>query len=993
MSTTSRTETPNSIRANLRQGTSLCSMILALAAATAAQSAQAQAVASVPGNAANTSADAAAATKVEAAAAAPDANTGEILVTGSRISQRGYTAPTPVTVVDAVTLAKSAPTNIPDALNKLPQLANSRSNNQSPVLVANQPQGGNYLNLRGIGINRVLVLLDGQRLAPTTFEGAVDTNILPQLLVKQVDIVTAGASASYGSDAVTGVVNFILDKKFTGLKAVANAGISGRGDDAFQRFSLAAGTSLLDDKLHLEGSVEYYRSAGIDASGKLERGVDRAPMAVGTVGLPGAAGSATNPYTTIFNARFAAQSFGSVINTGPLAGNQFLPGGALAPFNAGTKTGTSGINVSGDGAYHDQMWLTPRVTNRQAFGRIGYDFSPSVSGYVQANYANSNFSQVNPTQSVNAITIYSDNAFLQQSLTAAQRAQLGATPSFSIGRRLDEDGGLKVHGRTTNFTTGAGLEGKFGGDWKWNVNYTHSYSRLTIQQDNQIQVPRFAAAVDAVRDSAGNIVCRVTSTNPGLYPGCVPINLFGVGSPSAAALRYVLQPSSFTVKNTLDDVNGSIAGSPFSTWAGPVSVVVGGEYRKATLKQTSTADPALPVDFTGLRSPIANRLFNSQQVGVGAGSNNVKEAFGEVAIPLLKNLPFAEKFDLNGAVRYTDYSTSGGVTTWKGGFNYVPTKGIRFRGTISRDIRAPTLYELFAGTQIARQTFTDRQTNSTNELIVISGGNSKLKPEIAKTKTVGIVLQPSFLPGFSASVDAWEIKIKGGVGAVDATTVLNQCFANAASPFCSQIVRPISATDTSAANFPSQINAFNINLANELYRGIDVDVSQRLNIAADTRLDLRLLASYVPKRDISTLPTVPTQHQAGGISVNGPYGYPKLSGTVQADLSHGPFNLFVAERLVGAMDRNWNPLQVFVQYHYGPVYYTDLTVSVDLGALGGRDTDGKSNATLFFNVNNLFNRKPPLVADTSSPGLNFPSAMAAYDVVGRFMSAGVRLRF
>lgn len=917
----------------------------------------------------------------------------EIVVTGSRIAQRGYTAPTPVTVVESGTLAKASPTNIPDALNKLPQLANSRSNNQSPVLVANQPQGGNYLNLRGIGINRVLVLLDGQRLAPTTFEGAVDTNILPQLLVKQVDIVTAGASASYGSDAVTGVVNFILDKKFTGIKAMATAGITGRGDDAFQRVGLAAGTSLLDDKLHLEGSVEYYRSAGIDAAGKLERGADRTPLAVGTVGLPGAAGSATNPYTTVYNTRFPAQTFGSVINTGPLAGNQFLPGGALAPLNAGTKTGTSGINIGGDGAYHDQMWLTPRVTNRQAFGRAGYDFSPSVSGYVQANYAYSDFNQVNPTQSVNAITIYSDNAFLQQSLTAAQRAQLGATPSFSIGRRLDEDGGLKVHGGTKNFTTGAGLEGKFGGDWKWNVNYTHSYSRLTIQQDNQIQVPRFAAAVDAVRDGSGNIVCRVTLTNPGLYPGCVPINLFGVGSPSAAALRYVLQPSSFTVKNTLDDVNGSIAGSPFSTWAGPVSVVIGGEYRKATLNQTSTADPALPVDFTGVRSPIANRLFNSQQVGVGAGSNNVKEAFGEVAIPLLKDLPFAEKFDLNGAVRYTDYSTSGGVTTWKGGFNYVPIKGIRFRGTISRDIRAPTLYELFAGTQIARQTFTDRQTNTTNELIVVSGGNSNLKPEIAKTKTIGIILTPSFLPGFSASIDAWEIKIKGGVGAVDATTVLNQCFANAASPFCSQIVRPISATDTSAANFPSQVNAFNINLANELYRGIDIDVSQRIKIGADTRLDLRLLASYVPKRNISTLPTVPTQQQAGGISVNGPYGYPKLSGTLQADLSHGPFNLFVAERLVGAMDRNWNPLQVFVQHHYGPVYYTDLTASVDLGALGGRNTDGKSNATLFFNVNNLFDRKPPLVADTSSPGLNFPTANAVYDVVGRFMSAGVRMRF
>ncbi|KTT70430.1 hypothetical protein NS334_12495 [Sphingomonas endophytica] len=923
---------------------------------------------------------------------AGDAQGRDIVVTGSRISQRGYTAPTPVTVVDAVALSNSAPTNIPDALNKLPQLANSRSNNQSPVLVANAPQGGNYLNLRGIGINRSLVLLDGQRLAPTTFEGAVDTNILPQLLVRQVDIVTAGASASYGSDAVTGVVNFILDKKFTGLKANATAGISDRGDGAFQRLGLAAGTSLLDDRLHLEGSVEYYRSAGIDAHGKNER-AGNTPLAVGTLGLSGAAGSATNPYVTVFNARFPAQTFGSVINTGPLAGNQFLPGGTLAPLNAGTRTGTGGINVGGDGAYHNQMWLTPRVTNRQAFGRVGYDFSDSVSGYVLANYAYSDFNQINPTQSVNAITIYSDNAFLQQSLTAAQRAQLGTTQSFSIGRRLNEDGGLKVHGATKNFTTGAGLEGRFGGDWTWNLNYVHSYSRLTIQQDNQIQVPRFAAAVDAVRDNSGNIVCRVTITNPGLYPGCVPINLFGAGSPSEAALRYVLQPSSFTVENTLDDVNGAISGSPFSTWAGPVNVVVGGEYRKATLKQTSTANPAIPVDFTGLRSPIANRLFNSQQVGVGAGSNTVKEAFGEIAVPLLKDLSFAQKFDLNGAVRYTDYSTSGGVTTWKGGFNYIPTQGIRFRGTISRDIRAPTLYELFAGTQISRQTFTDRQTNTTNELITISGGNPNLKPEIGITKTVGIVLTPSFLPGFSASIDAWEIKIKGGVGQVDAGTVLNQCFANAASPFCSQIIRPISATDTSAANFPSQINAFNINLANERYRGIDLDVSQRLTIASDTRLDLRLLASYVPTRDISTLPTVPTQHQAGGISVNGPYGYPKLSGTFQVNVNNGPFNLFVAERLVGAMDRNWNPLQVFTQHRYGPVYYTDLTASVDLGAFAGRDADGKSNATLFFNVNNLFDRKPPLVADTSSPGLNFPSAQAVYDVVGRFMSAGVRLNF
>jgi outer membrane receptor protein involved in Fe transport len=945
-----------------------------------------------PSSADNGEADAAAAASTDGPSESTDQPGGEILVTGSRINQRGYTAPTPVTVLDADSLAKSVSTNIPDALNKLPQLANSRSNNQSPVLVANSPQGGNYLNLRGIGLNRVLVLLDGQRLAPTTFEGAVDTNILPQLLVRQVDVVTAGASASYGSDAVSGVVNFVLDKNFTGIKGVANAGISSRGDNGLQRIGVAAGTALLDDRLHLEGSVEYYRSAGIDASGKLERGTNRAPMAVGTLGL-GQAGTAANPYVTVFDARFATQSFGSVINSGPLAGNHFLPGGALVPYNAGTRTGTSGINVGGDGAYHNQMWLTPRLTNRQAFGRIGYEFSPSVSGYVYGNYAYSDFDQINPTQSVNAITIYSDNAFLQQSLTAAQRAQLGSTPSFSIGRRLNEDGGLKVNGELKSFTTGAGFEGNLGGDWEWDVNYTHSHSRLTIQQDNQIQVPRFAAAVDAVRDGSGNIVCRVNLTNPGLYPGCVPINLFGAGSPSAAALRYVLQASSFTVKNTLDDVNASISGSPFSLWAGPVNVVVGAEYREATFNQTSTADPALPVDFTGLRSPIANRLFNSQQVGVGSGSNNVKEAFGEIAVPLLKDLPFAEKFDVNGAIRYTDYSTSGGVTTWKAGFNYVPVQGIRFRGTISRDIRAPTLYELFAGTQITRQTFTDRQTNTTNELIVVSGGNRNLRPEIGRTKTIGVVLQPSFLPGFNASIDAFELKIEGGVSAVDATTVLNQCFADASSQFCSQIVRPISPTDTSPANFPTQVNQLSINLASELVRGIDFEVSQRFNVAADTRLDLRLLASYVPKRSYQTLQSVAPLQTAGAIWVNGPNGYPKLAGSVQVDLTSGPFNLFVQERLVGAMDRNWNPLQVFTQHRYGPVFYTDLTASVDLGALGGREANGESNATLFVNVNNLFDRKPPLVADTSSPGLYFPTASAVYDVVGRFMSAGVRFRF
>jgi len=916
----------------------------------------------------------------------------EITVTGTHITQKGYTAPTPVTVLDVADMEKSAVTNIPDALNKLPQLTNSRSNTQSIVITPQAPLGGNYLNLRGVGINRVLVLFDGQRLAPTTFEGAVDTNILPQLLMQRVDVVTAGASAGYGSDAVSGVINFILDKKFTGIKGVVEDGLSRMHDDGLLRYGLAAGQSFLDDKLHLEGSFEAFRSDGIDARGKLDRGAASMPLAVG-------GGTPSTVYHTIYNSRFTTQSFGGVIQSGPLKGMQFLPGGVLAPFNFGTPTGTAGISSGGDGAFHDQMWLTPRIDNKQAFGRVSFDFSPAVSAFAYVNYGESETYDVGATQSVNSTTIYAENAFL----TDAQRAMLGTTPSFTIGRRWDEAGGPRVNGNTKNITASTGLDGKFADSWSWNVRYAHSDSRLTMTQQNQIQLQYYAAAVDAVKDPSGNTVCRVTLTNPGLYPGCVPLDLFGAGSMTPAALNYVLRPSSFETINKIDDASTSLAGSPVSLWAGPVNIATGLEYRKASLVQTSTADPALPVAFTGLRSPVANRLFNTGQNGVAQGSNNVKEAFLEVAIPLLKDLPLANALDANGAVRYTDYSTSGSVTTWKAGLNYVPVSGVRFRGTVSRDIRAPTLYELFAGTQFNRATTTDTHTNTTGELVFLSSGNPNLKPEIGDTRTVGVVLQPDFMNGFSASIDYWQLKITGGIAAVDGATVLNQCnLSGGTSAFCSQVIRPNPYSDTSAANFPSEILVQSINLAKEVTKGVDFELSQRVKLqdlfaSLPGRLDFHLLASYVPTRTTQTLATQAPYNLAGAIQVtlqqNALAAYPKLPITLQVDYNNGPLDIFLQERYVSKMDRNWNPAQVFQDHIYDPVYYTDMTLTYKLAGLGGPLTAFANASELFLNVNNLFDRKPPLVPDISSPGLQFPSNLSAYDVVGRYITAGFRFRF
>lgn len=915
-----------------------------------------------------------------------------VTVTGTHITQKGYTAPTPVTVLSAADIERSAVSDIPDAINKLPQLANSRSNTQSIVITPQQPMGGNYLNLRGTGINRVLVLLDGQRFAPTTFENAVDTNMFPQLLMQRVDIVTAGASAGYGSDAVSGVVNFVLDKSFIGLKGIIEGGLSQRSDDAMFRYGIAVGQSFLNDKLHLEGSFESYRSDGIGAQGKLERGAASMPMAVG-------GGKPSTVYTTINNARFTVQSFGGVIQSGPLAGMQFLPGGVLAPFNYGTPTGTSGISSGGDGAYHDQMSLTPTIDNKQFFGRMSYDFTPDITGFVYVNFADSATNYYGATQSVNSQTIYSDNAFL----TAGEKALLGATPSFTMGRRWDDAGGDRVSGDTKNITASAGLDGEFGNNWSWSLHYAHSESRLTMTQHNQIQLQYYAAAVDAVRDPSGNIVCRVTLTNPGLYPGCVPLDLFGAGSPSQAALNYVLRPSSFEDIDKLDDVTASLAGSPMSLWAGPVNVALGVEYRKASFDQTSTADPALPVDFTGLRSPQANRLFNTGQNGTGRGSNDVKEAFLEVAVPVLKDQTFAKALDVNGAIRYTDYSTSGSVETWKVGLNYVPVSGVRFRGTISHDIRAPSLYEMFAGTQLNRSTATDTHTNTTNELELLSGGNPNLKPEIGDTKTFGVVLQPDFMPGFSASIDYWRLEITNGISAIDGLTVLNQCnLSGGTSPFCAQVTRPYPYSNTSPANFPTSVTVQSINLAREVTEGVDIEASQHIELADldhtwPGSLDFHLLASYVPTRTIQTLASQAPYQLAGAIQVTlqqfAYAAYPKLPITLQVDYNNGPLDVFVQERYISKLNRNWNPSQVFKDHIYDPVYYTDTTISYKLSGLEGPLAAFGNGSEIFLNINNLFDRKPPVVPDISSPGLLFPTDMSVYDVVGRFYTAGIRFRF
>lgn len=908
------------------------------------------------------------------------ATAADIIVTGSRIQSAGFEAPTPVSVVDTESLIKTAPANLADGLNQLPSFQNSISGDSQQFTQGNRQRTGNYLNLRNLGTQRVLILQDGLRMPPTGTNGGVDVTLVPQLLTKRVDVVTGGASAAYGSDAVSGVVNFVIDKDFEGLKTQAQYGISSRGDKGSYRLGAAFGTSLLEDRLHLIGSLEHYH---VDALQKSARpSVRESWQAVG-------AGTAANPFRYVDDVRFGNVSEGGYISSGPLTGRQFANGGTTVAYNPGVPSGNPGTQRGGDGAFIgiDCCTLTPSAKTYQAFGRADYEFSSSVKGYVSVGYNWSSNSDVPFTGLRLGATIYSDNAFLAPST----RAALGSTPSFLLAKVWGPDNKRFTNSTTQksdSFIVNTGLEGEVGPGLKWTLGYTHAKTTFEGEIEDTINT-NFYAAADAVRDPGGNIVCRVTLTNPGLYPGCVPINLFGPDSVTEQMHDYITGVSRYKATNKLDSVQATLAGDIIQGWAGPISFAVGAEYRKQSLLQTTNSDPSTPPDFTGLRGVRSTfgLIFQSQNIGTAQGSYNVKEAFGELNVPILKDSAVGS-INLNGAARLTDYSTSGSVTTWKAGGVWDVIDGVRLRATLSRDIRAPTLYELFAGRASTSITFSDRLTGQQAISSQITGGNTALKPEVAKTFTAGIVLQPSFIPGLHISADYFRIKIDDAIATpYSAFQIVDLCFAsNFTSPVCSQIDRPLGPTNPDPSNTPTAINTLNQNVASLVNSGIDFEVSYRRPVASGT-MNVRALATRQLKFQQRTAPGEPVRDFTGTSDFNDvqfPLPLPKWRATLSAGWENDNFGFNVQERVIGGFDRSHQ--LVYVENKVKPVLYTDANLTFTIHTEKGREFE------LFTTVNNLFDKQPPLLPVTRTPGLTVPTMRNTYDIIGRYITAGVRVK-
>ncbi|HEY2010483.1 MAG TPA: TonB-dependent receptor [Rhizomicrobium sp.] len=914
-----------------------------------------------------------------------------VIVTGTRMRTNGNDLPTPVTVVTAAQLQATTPSDIPDGLNKLPDFAGARSSNSSE----NSGNGkgsaptGNFLDIRGLGPIRTLILMDGKRVPSTYFDGTVDTNMLPEMLVQRVDVVTGGASAVYGSDAISGVVNFILDNKFEGVKGLIQGGISTYGDAKSFRAGIANGFDV-GSRGHVVWSLEYYdRDAVPDMSARPYGNLD--PELVGQ-------GSAASPYIVepccVERSNLA---YGGLVMSGPFKNQQFGPGGVLQPFVLGTPTPTANYYIGGDGTVESHEYLVPVIGIAKGFGRFDYDFSDTLKGYVQTSYAQSRTYDINQSLPLFAtaypLTIYSGNAFLlpqyQSALTATN------TSSFSIGLYdNDINRAMSFVYQTGAFMVQTGLEGTVFDNFNWDAHYTHGDTRTMQTTHKNINAMRLYAAIDAVKDpSTGNIVCRVSLTAPGAYPGCVPFNVFGPGAASPQALSYIQGDTSWVARNDLDDFDANITGPLFNDWAGPVQFAAGVEYRLQSLVVTTSVpnngvfDPQyLRAGTDGKTFLAKNQAWVKEFQSPASGAENVYEGDVEVDVPLLKDLPLAELVSFNGAYRYTNYSISGSANTWKAGLEWQILDDVKIRATRSRDFRAPTLWDLYQQPSTSSSGYADQLTGINQSTASISGGNPNLKPEVARNTTAGVVFTPRWAPGFSFSADYFHIAIDNAIGQVSGSnpSVQNICISSGGtSPLCSLTVRPFPITNTSPANFPTSYYTLNENVSHVYAEGIDFEADYETDLSSWSSLpgvmNFRGLWSHQPTYKTQTIAGAPFVNQAGTAQT------PSDRATFTLGYKIGAFTFDALERYESAYHYNGDPTLVYNTPEVRAYFATDINFSYDFIAMDQPFTG-------FLAVDNLFNEQGGVYATTAaSPGSYYPVGPGA-DIIGRYFTVGLRFK-
>ncbi|MFC4314333.1 TonB-dependent receptor domain-containing protein [Steroidobacter flavus] len=925
-----------------------------------------------------------------------------ITVTGTRIVRDGYEAPTPVSVLGVEQLSEMATTNLADSVNRLPALSGGRSSHNYSGNISSGTAGINTLNLRGLGANRTLVLLDGKRMAPATLgtgdnaTGAPDANAIPTALIQRVEIVTGGASAVYGSDALAGVVNFILDKEFTGIKGTAEVGQTTYHDNDSQLYSLAVGAPFAESRGHLLFSAEW---AGSDEIRGNNRPWNRRSYQL--INNPNSSNTGTTPrLIKVFDVGMSQATQGGLI-TGcyfgaaiaptaagcGLRGTDFVGNGTPMPFNFGSII--SNPYMSGgdwERSRNDNLQsLTMQMERSTAFGRASFDLTEDTTIYTELGYSKTRAINHHALRSFDFnLKIPVSNAFIPEEIRQTMLAnnitslQMGTTNADLPAVQGDNTRTFKrmVLGSEGNFQIG-------GDDWSWDAYVQRSSTdALQTAPGNRINA-NYTKAINSVRDASNRIVCSVNADAPTANddPACVPYNPFGVGVNSQAVIDYITETGRADQELIQDVAAVSASGQPFSSWAGPISLAFGLEHRREEVKGTASA-----LDEAG--------AFFAGNWHASHGKYNVTEGFVETVVPLAADVPAAQALDLNAAARWTDYSTSGDVVTWKLGTTWQPIDDLRFRVTRSRDIRAPSLGDLFNAGASGGSNFTDPRDGSQSVITSVTTGNPELVPEEADTTGLGVVLSPRFMPGFTMSIDYYRIEIDGAIASLGAQENANRC-EQGVTALCRYVIRGADGKIVTVYNQPQ-------NILSQEATGFDVEMSYTVTVGPGD-MTLRALGTYFDKlltKDTRTIDGSGLNAGGAGIGLGNALASPKYRYLVSLGYNWEPVSATLTMRGVSSGKYNndfivcnddcpptttSSPYQTIDSNHIAGARYFDLS-------LNGKLLD--TGAEVFFVVDNLLNKAPARVAGTRGGGYyNGQDSADYYDRLGRYYRAGVRFQF
>ncbi len=892
-------------------------------------------------------------------------------------------------------------------LQKLPQVGiPGLSRTNSNFLTSGN--GVATINLRNLGDSRTLVLVNGRRFVPgVAGTSIVDVNNIPADFVERIEVVTGGASAIYGSDAIAGVVNYVLKTDMQGITARAQYGLTSRGDNPNYTASITGGTKFGSDG---QGSIilngTYSKDLGLLSNKRAISAQDCS-----------AAGCGPQSYSSYpAQDRFQfTNANGASSNAGGYASNLFT-------FNPDNSVVTGFPTGYGFNRNAVRRISTP-IERYLAAGAAQYKFSDAVTAFLEGTYAKTkSSSQIEALALDSGLDVGAGYAIDNPYIPASIRQQIIARNSDGIAsndvtsiafrRRQNEVFSRSNTNSRDTFRIAGGFRGDISPKWQYEVSGVYGQLKDNTRSQD-IDITKYANALDAVTDATGTIVCRDPAARAA---GCAPINLFGYNTASAAASTYVQSdvPRSVAIKNTQFVANASLSGSLLTLPYGDVKVAFGGEYRREKSSENWDA--------------LTNAGLNSgNQTPDTVGQFNVKEAFGEIDIPLLKDLPFVNSLSLQGAARYSDYSTIGTVFSWNAGGEYSPVRGLRFRGNYAVANRAPNIGELFSS---ASETFpsvqdpcdgvtaasTGTYANACRQIPAIAaavrnggtfqytladiqsingfdGGNRNLTEEKAKTITLGAVIAPDQIRGFSLTVDYFNIKLDNAIGIVPRATSIQQCLLTSQPQFCNNVIR------YDNTGYIRTVNAQNINISDTKTSGIDVNLryGRALGLITDDRLDLSVLYTHTISYKSQSDPAAPVNSGVGNLEFGGVFR-DKVNAT--ASYSAGPFSVnWTATYLSPMVD---TVRDEFAEYADSIDLAPEIAAHNEIKAriyhdvqLRARVGEESKQMEMFFGVTNLFDRKPPKLEDSVFYGTITGTTTAAdiYDPIGRRFYVGAQLRF